>query len=127
MLSISIPGCPQTKLRPRFSRRKGRVVTYDSQCSEKETAKWQIKARVGSCEPLGAPLSVTAIFIFKRPKSRRGETYVCVKPDLDNLLKWVMDVGNGILWYDDKQIVSVGAVKIYGCVPKTVLTVSEMV
>ncbi len=27
------------------------------------------------------------------------------RPDLDNLLKWIGDTGQGILWLDDKQVV----------------------
>ena len=39
---------------------------------------------------------------------------------------WVGDVGNGILWYDDSQIVNIAAVKIYGEQAKTIITVREV-
>lgn len=126
-LTFSMPGDPKTKLRPRFSRHKGKVRTYDSQSEDKNTARWQIKARMVGRQPFEGPLSLTMVCVFTRPKSRERlkEVYHTVKPDLDNVVKWLLDVGNGTLWYDDKQIVSIGAVKIYGEEPRTIVTVSE--
>ena len=125
VLSISLPGDPKTKLRPRFSRHKGKVRTYSAQSEEEETVKWQLKSRMVGLEPLEGPLNVEVICIFGRPKSREklNETFHTVKPDLDNLVKWIGDVGNGILWYDDKQIVTISAVKIYGEKARTIITV----
>ncbi len=127
-LSISLPGTPKTKLRPRFARRKGRVNTFDPQSEDKETVRWQLKARLGAWEPFSGPVTLSMICIFGVPKSRKrkGEVFHMVKPDLDNLVKWIGDVGNGILWEDDRQIVSISAVKIYGVDPRTVITVSKV-
>ncbi len=46
-----------------------------------------------------------------------------VKPDKDNLDKFIFDVGNGILWVDDKQIVDGRTQKIYSLNPRTEITV----
>lgn len=43
-----------------------------------------------------------------------------VKPDLDNLIKFV-DVWNGILWEDDALIYAISAEKIYSKTPRTLL------
>jgi len=125
-LSISLPGDPKTKLRPRFARNKRRVRTFDPQSDDKETTRWQIKSRVGAMEPLKGPLGLSVICVFSTPKSKNKEDFHIVKPDLDNLIKWVGDVGNGILWYDDKQIIKINALKIYGEEPKTIITVSKV-
>ena len=48
-----------------------------------------------------------------------------IKPDIDNLLKFVMDVGNGVLWKDDSQIYKVDMEKIYSVNGYTKITVVE--
>lgn len=62
--------------------------------------------------PLKGPVSLCAKFYLKKPKTSKNE-YAVVKPDLDNFLKAVMDAGNGVLWEDDSQIVSLSADKDY--------------
>jgi len=127
-LNTSLPGTPITKLRPRFSRFKGQVRTFDSQTEEKNTSKWQLKQRMVGRELFQGPLSLELTFTFECPKSRKKkkEVYHSVKPDLDNIIKYIMDVGNGTLWYDDQQVVKIAAVKVYGDVAGTEITVSEV-
>ena len=128
-ITLSLPGKPTAKARPRFAVRKGRPVAYSSQKDEEETMKWKLKARVGSMLPMDGPLSVSTIFVFKPPKSwpkSRCKRYHSVKPDVDNCLKWICDVGNTILWYDDSQIAECWAMKIYGAEAKTIITVRQL-
>ena len=48
-----------------------------------------------------------------------------IKPDIDNLLKFVMDAGNGVLWKDDSQIYKVDMEKVYSVNGYTKITVVE--
>ena len=58
-------------------------------------------------------LRLYARFIMPRPKSRaKDEHHVC-RPDVDNLLKSVLDGLNGIVYNDDSQIVRIEADKAY--------------
>ena len=127
-IAISLPGDPITKMRPRFARKKWKVRTFDQQSEEKETVRWKLKARMMNRYPTEGPLALSLVCVFHRPASRTKlkEIFHSVKPDLDNLIKWIGDVGNGILWYDDKQIVSIAATKIYGEHPRTIITVSKV-
>lgn len=127
-INFSIPGKPITKLRPRFSRIKGKTRTYDSQVEEKRTVKWQIKSRIGKEEPLDGPLHITLTFVFVCPPTRapKKEFFHTVKPDLDNCIKWILDVGNAILWHDDKQVASITARKIYGIKAETIVEVGQI-
>jgi Holliday junction resolvase RusA-like endonuclease len=125
VISIVIPGTPTTKLRPRFARCGNGVKTYDPQSEDKETTRWQIKARMKGAQPIEGPFALTLLCVFKKPKSKRDVFHI-TKPDLDNLVKWIGDVGNGVLWVDDKQIVNISASKIYGDEPRTVVTVSRV-
>lgn len=67
-------------------------------------------------------LCVEMDFYFTRPKSVK-RPYHTVKPDVDNLVKAVLDNGNEILWKDDRQIVQIIASKHYAEEAKTVIKV----
>lgn len=53
-------------------------------------------------------------------------SYKRTKPDLDNLLKTVLDAGNGKLWKDDNQIVEIRTFKKYESIPRTALIIEEL-
>ncbi|MFT2203315.1 RusA family crossover junction endodeoxyribonuclease [Staphylococcus chromogenes] len=53
-------------------------------------------------------------------------SYKRTKPDLDNLLKTVLDAGNEKLWKDDNQIVEIRTFKKYADVARTVLIINEI-
>lgn len=122
--TITIPGTPMAKARPRFARLKGKVCTFDPQSVEKETLRWVLKSRYVGKDPISGPIRLRIVFILSHKKKK--EAYHTKKPDLDNLIKMPLDAGNGILWVDDKQIVSIDAIKIYGEEPRTVLTIEEI-
>ena len=48
-----------------------------------------------------------------------------IKPDIDNLLKFIMDSGNKILWVDDSQIWKVEMEKVYSEIPSTTIEIEE--
>ena len=61
-------------------------------------------------EPMGGSIKVTINFNLKRPKSVTRQ-HPSVRPDIDNYLKSTLDAGNGVLWEDEGQIVSLRAQK----------------
>ena len=48
----------------------------------------------------------------KKKTTLKGSGHT-IKPDLDNLIKNVLDRGNGILWSDDKYIHTIQATKLW--------------
>jgi Holliday junction resolvase RusA-like endonuclease len=72
--------------------------------------------------PMSGPLQVDMEFYFVKPKSAK-RTHHTVKPDVDNVVKAVLDNGNGIIWEDDRQIVKITASKCYADVAKTVINI----
>jgi hypothetical protein len=48
------------------------------------------------------------------------------KPDLDNLIKWVLDGGNGILWSDDRFIVQLSSRKEFSKNPCTIINIETI-
>jgi Holliday junction resolvase RusA-like endonuclease len=61
------------------------------------------------------PFMVGATFFFNRPKSVSitARPVPSVKPDLDKLVRAVLDALTGIVWRDDAQVVSIIARKRY--------------
>jgi len=79
---------------------------------------WKDTIRLAAAELAGreltAPIYLQAKIILPRPKARRKEHYVVTKPDIDNLLKAIMDVFSEIrVWHDDAQVVRLEAEKVY--------------
>ena len=113
--TIIIFGNPVAKARPRFRRFKTFVSTYDSQKKEKEEFILQAKAQ--PIVMFSGPIRLNCSFRLHRPKSHYGTgrnsgvlkksapEFHIVKPDLDNLIKFVKDCLNGLAWKDDSQVV----------------------
>jgi Holliday junction resolvase RusA-like endonuclease len=77
-----------------------------------------------------APLHVHVSFRYQVPK--RGAAGAAVgdprpgRPDIDNLLKLVLDALNGVVWADDAQVVSITATKVYAAQPGTYVRVNPV-
>jgi Holliday junction resolvase RusA-like endonuclease len=61
-------------------------------------------------------------------KNKPGSTNIHgVKPDIDNLQKFVLDsISNGVLLTDDKIVYSIKATKLYDERPRTEFTITEI-
>lgn len=114
--------------------RSGKINQYDPQIKEK--ILFQKKLRAQLCEKgiITELLSkekyyVHLTFYMPFPKSRlRKDTVVedishNKKPDLDNLIKFVLDCGNGLMWSDDSKIIFIKAYKGYGKEPHTIIEI----
>lgn len=129
-VTITVPGKPIAKARPRFFRRGSFVGTYNEQ--QTEEGKFMLLARQqwGDRPVLEGSVHLRCVFFFDYPKSmsiknRLGAMHT-KKPDLDNLVKFVKDCLNGIAWKDDSQITSLIADKFYGLEARTVITISPV-
>ena len=69
----------------------------------------------------GLPMHVTWSGI---KKTRNEGMCHSLKPDVDNLIKFLVDACNGILYEDDKQIAIVYATKIWTQKPRTEFTLT---
>ena len=124
MLEIIIPGKPIAKKRPRFARRGKCVTTYSEQETEESKIMAQILAQLGKdWKPIETPVLLDMEFCFPFLKSHYGSgknsdkikasapIYHTQKPDVDNLVKFVMDCMNEIVFRDDAQVVTIAASK----------------
>ena len=52
--------------------------------------------------------------------------YPTTKPDIDNILKGIMDALKGIVWKDDAQVVIIEAMKEYGEFSRVEMIIEEI-
>ena len=128
---FEVPGEPRGKGRPRFIRSTGATYTppetrayekkvldcYRVQCRGTQFADMEyISVDVTAVYPI--PKSVTKA---TRAAIEEGKILPKKKPDIDNVLKIVLDSLNGIAYKDDAQVVMVSGKKIYGNNPKVII------
>lgn len=112
-LNFHFPVTPQPKLRARITRLGRSYTPKKSKWAEQELQAYALKQLPKGWKPSPHHASVSIGFYFKRPKSAKKREHHTVKPDLDNLIKMVMDSFNGIVWEDDTQVTAVTAYKQY--------------
>jgi crossover junction endodeoxyribonuclease RusA len=71
-------------------------------------------AKAAQGEPWDGPVAIKIEFVFPRPKAAKHRTRHTVKPDLDKLIRSVLDslVAGGLL-VDDARICEISASKFY--------------
>lgn len=84
--------------------------------ARKAMALWQaVLEQYRPAEPLKGPVRLEVQFIFP---GERVQTIRTAKPDLDNLLKGVLDICTRLgYWQDDAQVVSIYAMKMDSPMP----------
>ena len=111
---------------------------YDPSAKEKKQMWLQI-AKFKPKQPLAGDIMVKLIFVMERPKNqyRTGKfkhilkddipEYHSIRPDLDNLVKLILDVigGKDRFIIDDSQVCMLQAEKIYGK-PRTEIIIEEI-
>jgi Holliday junction resolvase RusA-like endonuclease len=78
------------------------------------------------------PIHMEIIFFMSKPKTSikkrselQGQSHY-YKPDLDNLVKWAVDCGNGIFYKDDSIVASISCKKVYDDQPRTFIKIVEI-
>lgn len=147
-MKFIFPGPPISKKRHRYCAKNSKIWTYDEQEMEAENAKIKLKLMILQAkydyfkeltELAGAEAyEVQMTFYLPLPKKLNKREVKAIaddfksvpantKPDLDNLIKFYLDVANEILYKDDKQIISINANKWYSENPRTEFTITPHV
>lgn len=142
-VSFTILGEPTGKGRPRYKNvttKDGRQFTHDytpeKTRSAEQTARLEYERQVGN-PPIGREKAIRIeITIYKSiPKSaskkkleaiRSGSVRPGKKPDVDNIVKLIIDGLNKVAYADDKQIVEIHAAAYYGETPRVEVTIHEI-
>lgn len=113
MIDLVIYGKPVGKARPRFSRRGGKVVTFtprETQIYEQNIKSLAQVAMIGKAM-LEGPVKVTITAYFAH-KKKTG--WHISRPDIDNVVKAILDGLNGVVFADDAVVAQLVASKHYG-------------
>lgn len=139
-LKFTVMGEPCAQGRPRFSTLGGYVKAIDPAKSRNQKSYIKYLATAAAKQQgwtyTYLPLYVEIIAYMGIPKSKskkwraaaiRGQERPTKKPDVDNLFKLVTDALSGILYNDDKQIVSCRVQKWYSEEPRTEVKIAEVI
>jgi len=118
--SIQIEGKPYPCPRPRTTKKGHTYMPKDyNEQKKKNIEMMEKRLEIGTWKKEeDRPCKLTVMFIHKRPQrmySTGGRSPKVTRPDIDNLLKTVMDtIQSAGLIKDDSQIVSVHCIDLYG-------------
>ena len=123
-----IPGNPVPLARARVHNRK----FYDPQKSQKLFSGITLDSQHDGSKLSGA-LHLIVTFYMPIPKSSSKKVasklvgvHHKIKPDIDNMIKYVSDVCNGLFYHDDCIISRITANKVYGIIPRTEFSFEEI-
>lgn len=122
-------GIPQPKgsTKAFYNRKIGRVFVTSTNANLKP---WEACVRAAASEAWGKPPTADAVlvgidFTFVRPRSVtvKKRPYLTVKPDLDKLIRGLLDGLTGVVFVDDAQVIGVWAAKHCGDTPSADVTI----
>ena len=131
LLSMFVPGIPVAKGSTHAFAHKttGKIITM--QTNAKRQKPWASLIALTAKEamdggPVDGPVSIDIEFVMPRPKNhfRTGKFSLVLKdgapvyhtkaPDLDKLIRCVLDALTGVAWHDDSQVWHENSAKQYG-------------
>lgn len=126
---IKIPGNPVPQQRARINRNR----FYDPLSLLKKELQPLIESQLIDHQIFTVPLCTDITFYMPFTKSTsktkiNSNLYLphSKRPDLDNLLKFYLDLLNGIVYFDDSLIAKLIAQKVYSIEPKTVIIINPL-
>lgn len=134
-LTFFIPGKPVGKGRPRFVRAGNSVLTYTPKTTRdyENMAAMIFRSKTKSMFTGYVNVSVVAYFPIpknagkaQKQKMLSGELLPDKKPDLDNIIKAVLDGLNGVAFPDDKSVIGISGTKKYSTKPGVEVTIYAM-
>ena len=132
---FTVPGEPRGKGRPRFSKAGHTYTDSETRAYEDKIRAYYHKAHGGYRVPDGAFISVTVIAVLPIPKSATKAKRAAMmartilpsrKPDVDNILKAVLDALNGVAYKDDARVWQTSCTKFYGENPRLEIAIREV-
>lgn len=146
-MKFIFPGKPISRKAHKHGSRGGKNYSYDSQSKEMNDHKILLKSMILQLcgqekqelteMAIAEAFDVTLTFYLKFPsKFNKRKINAIVEgfepnianvyPDLDNCMKFYLDVAKEILYKDDKEIISCSLYKYYDLDPKTIFRITPV-
>lgn len=75
----------------------------------------------------GEAVFAEVTFYFQRPQSNKKGTHKTTKPDIDKLIRSVLDGMTSIVYHDDSQVTAVSAEKVFGTPERVEVKVRDII
>ncbi len=122
------------KGRPRVNTRTHTTYTPEKTKAFEEKLKMYFIKKYRKPEVSENPFKIKILIEFRPPKAtskkmlqKLCDTPYTKKPDLDNIIKAILDSLNGLAYKDDNQIVSINAEKKYGLADRIIIILEEII
>lgn len=134
MICFTVIGKPQGKARPRFDSRRKITYTPEKTKSYEALVRTSYRAQCRNELPLKGAVKAEIIAYFPIPKSAKkaereemqaGTRKPTTKPDMDNIIKAILDALNGYAYKDDAAVVKVVAEKKYSTTPRVTVKLTD--
>lgn len=129
-IEFFVPGTPRPQGSKRAFVRGNRAMMVESAGQPLKDWRAAVRLEAGYAmddqdpsDPFAGPVEIKLAFRFVRPKSHllrdgslakgRSEHHT-IRPDIDKLVRAVLDAMTGVVWLDDSQVVAITASKGYG-------------
>lgn len=122
------------KGRPRFNTKTYTTYTPEKTKAFEQRLKLYFKKKYNNPEISENPFKAKILVEFKPPKgtSKKMLQKLCdkpytKKPDLDNIIKAILDSLNGLAYKDDNQITQIISEKKYGLTDRIIIILEEII
>ena len=131
---FEVPGEITGKARPRLNSYTCQVYTPPKTKDYELLVRQYFKIKYPKYEVLEGRIAVKIIAYFKVPKatSKKDKTLIAEgklsptkKPDIDNIVKIILDAMNKVSFKDDNQITKIEVEKVYGPEEKIYVKIEE--
>ena len=134
---FEVPGQPKGKERPRWTMVSNTSIVYTPRNTRdyEKIIKTFYKINNFKSFKKDDALEISAIAYYKIPKQTKkshkllmlkGEMLPTKKPDIDNIIKAVLDALNGVAYYDDSQVCKVNFMKMYSEDPRLKILIKKV-
>ena len=122
MISFSVTGQPV----PQGSMKviNGHVIHTRGSALAAWRSAVALEARKAGAFPTRAPINLNMTFVLVKPRTVKRNSPT-VPPDLDKLIRGVLDALTAIAYTDDSQVIEITAKKIYGELPGVTIDIHE--
>ena len=134
MIYFTVMGKPQGKERPRFDSRRKITYTPTKTKNYETLVRTSYRTQCKNEIPLAGAISAEIVAYFPIPKSAKkaereemqaGTRKPTTKPDMDNIIKAILDALNGYAYKDDAAVVKVIAEKRYSTTPRVTVKLTN--